>query len=227
MKAPRTHSVSGGPSVCILVPVLKRPHRVVPLLESIAAATLEPHRVLFIADEGDSAELTAIEEAGAEYIALKPPVNYAAKINAGASFAADPFVFLGADDLNFHPGWFEAALARMSEAVAVVGTNDLCNPRVIAGEHATHFLVRRDYLDQGTIDEPGKLLHEGYPHEWVDNEFIETAKHRGAYAHAFDSVVEHLHPMVGKAPMDELYAGQGQRMAAGRRVYRSRRHLWT
>jgi hypothetical protein len=28
---------------------------------------------------------------------------------------------------------------------------------------------------------------------------------RGVYAHAFDSIVEHLHPMVGKAEDDDTY----------------------
>ena len=49
---------------------------------------------------------------------------------------------------------------------------------------------------------------------------------RNAYAFAPDSVVEHLHPQVGKAPMDDLYAAQQTRMRAGYRIYRRRRHLW-
>ncbi len=214
-----------GP-VAILVPVLGRPHRVRPLLESIAAATPEPHQVYFIPDPGDQAEVDAIADAGGQVL-VELASNYAGKINAGVALTAEPLLFLGADDLHFHPGWLPRAAALLSDQVGVVGTNDLCNARVVRGEHATHMLVARWYSQLGTIDEPGRLLHEGYPHEYVDDEFVETARHRGAYAHAHDSVVEHLHPQVGKAPMDELYARQRQRMRRGRRIFMARRPLWT
>jgi len=208
----------------ILIPVLGRPNRVLPVLESIRAATPDA-RVLFIASPRDHAEHAAIREVGAEM--LKVDGNYAVKINEGIRATLEPFILTGADDLHFHPGWLEAAAALMSDTVGVVGTNDLCSRRVLAGTHSTHSLVARWYCDLGTIDEPGKLLHEGYPHEFVDDELIATAKHRGAYAHAHDSLVEHLHPDAGKAPMDDLYAARRPRMRLGRRIYRQREHLWT
>jgi hypothetical protein len=46
----------------------------------------------------------------------------------------------------------------------------------MAGRHSTHSLVTRDYVERfGTIDEAGVVLHEGYPHEFVDDEFVQTA----------------------------------------------------
>lgn len=210
--------------VAILVPVLRRPHRIRPLLASIAKSTPDPHRVLFIADPDDKTELAAIKKARAQHFTLAG--NYAAKINAAVGATTEPLLFLAADDLEFHPDWLERAKARLSKKVGVVGTNDLCNPRTMAGKHATHFLVARWYTELGTIDEPGKLLHEGYAHEWVDDEFVATARHRGAWAFAGDSIVEHLHPMVGKAPMDELYSGVRPRMRQGRNIFVRRRHLW-
>lgn len=209
----------------VLVPVLARPHRVAPVLRSALKATPEA-RVLFIASPGDEAELAALEAASAEWIEVEG--NYARKVNAGIEATTEDYLFTGADDLEFRAGWYEEAqgVAR-SSCAAVVGTNDLCNPRVISGDHATHFLVARWYVERyGTVDEAGKLLHEGYPHEYVDNELIETAQARGLYAHAPDAIVEHLHPMAGKAPSDELYAAAPARMREGRRVYARRRHLW-
>lgn len=211
--------------LAILVPVLRRPHRVRPLLNSINAVTPDSPRILFICDPGDRPQREAVADAGAE--ALIVSGNYARKINEGVRATDEPLLFLGADDLHFHPGWLEAAEAELQGEVGVVGTNDLCNRRVMAGEHSTHSLVARWYAAQGTIDDPDCLLHEAYPHEYVDDEFIETAKARNAYAHAHQAVVEHLHPMVGKAPMDNLYAAQRQRMRQGRRIFHARRHLWT
>lgn len=216
---------SPEPSLAILIPVLKRPHRVIPVLESIRRAT-PAASVCFIHNSDDFPEIEALDEANVEKEAFVCDGNYAEKINFAAEDIYEDFIFTGADDLEFHTGWYQAALAHMTEGTMVVGTNDICNPNVIAGRHATHFLVRTEYLEQGTIDEPYKLLHEGYQHEWVDNEFIETARARGVYAHADDSIVEHLHPMVGKAPMDELYAGMHERMQQGGPLFLERQKLW-
>lgn len=214
-------------TVAILVPVLGRPHRVVPLLESIAAATPAPHRVLFICSPGDTDEHAAIDAVGAERITIPrqvAPGDYARKINAGYRHTKEPLLFLAADDLHFHPGWLEAATRHLAGTVEVVGTNDLGNPDCIAGTHSTHTLVTRRYVDElGTVDSPGKVLHEAYPHEYVDVEFVETAKIRGAWSHAGDSIVEHLHPHWGKGDTDVLYAAHDDRMAAGRKIWRQRR----
>lgn len=221
--------------VVVIVPALRRPHRVRPLLDSLAAATPEPHRTMFVATAGDRAMIAAILTAAEhEPIELEIlPANrigdYARKINHAYRQTLEPFLFAAADDLDFRPGWLPAALAPFTDpAIGVVGTQDLCNPRTIAGRHSTHLMFRRTYVDQhGTIDQPGAVFHEGYPHEFVDDEAVETAKFRGAWHFAADSIVEHLHPMNGKAPTDRLYALQAERMLAGRRVIRARRPLWT
>lgn len=217
-------------SLAFLVPVLARPHRVAPLLDAIEATT-PGARVLFLADDYDRPEHEAIErELGRTGVQAELDTsggNYATKINSGVELTDEPYVFTGADDLRPHAGWLEAALAKLADGIGVVGTNDLCNPRVIAGEHATHFLMTREYAGRPCIDGSRGPLFEGYPHEYVDNELIETAKHRGAYAHSDEAIVEHLHPMAGKAPMDDLYAASGKRMREGLRVYQARQHLWT
>ena len=209
----------------ILTPVLGRPHRVQPLLESIAAATPERHRVLFIADPDDRETVAAVQASGAGL--LIHGGTYPEKINAGVRATWEPLLFLGADDLHYHPGWLAAAEAHLSASVGVVGVNDLGTRRVREGRHATHFLVSRFYASaRGSIDRPGHILHEGYGHQWTDDEFVATARARGAIAFATDSVVEHLHPRRGKAEDDDTYR-KGRRTAlADRRLFQSREHLW-
>lgn len=211
----------------VLVPMLGRAHRVAPLLASLRATS--DARPLFLVSPDDTAVHQVIDQHDAERITIPGPQpgDYARKINTGYRNSTEPFLFCGADDLLFHPGWYDAAVALMSDTVGVVGTNDLGSPRVIAGQHATHSLVARWYADLGTIDEPNTVLHEGYPHEFVDDELVETAKHRGAWAFAHDSHVEHLHPGWGKAPPDRMYLQQRRRMAQGRPIYLRRRALWT
>lgn len=218
-----------GTGLVILVPMLGRPHRVKPLLESIERATPRAN-VLFLLSSNDTTVRRVVGETGRAFQELpyRTVGDYATKINTGVSVTSEPLLFTGADDLRFWPGWFEAALAMITPGVGVVGTNDLGNPRVLAGDHATHFLVTREYTKLGTIDRPGSgmLFHPEYPHEFVDDEFVGTAKHRAAWAMAVDAHVEHLHPNWGKAKTDALYQQQPARMRMGQAVYRRRRRLW-
>jgi len=219
-----------GPSdVVILVPVLRRPHRVHPLLESLAANTPEPHRVLFLCSPDDEAEIEAVRSSGADYLICKPwmPGDYARKINHGYHHSTEPLIFLGADDLKFHPDWLPNALARLTETIHVVGTNDLGNKRVMAGIHSTHTLLTRVYADKhGTIDQRETILHEGYEHCFTDDEFIHTARARQMFAFAPDSIVEHLHPNWNKAEWDDVYSIADQSLQKGRRLFNRRRQLW-
>lgn len=218
-----------GTGLVILVPMLGRPHRVRPLLDSIEQATPAAN-VLFLLSRSDATVRRVVGETGRAFreFPYSPIGDYAMKINAGVAATREPLLFTGADDLRFWPGWFEAALAMLTPGIGVVGTNDLGNPRVLAGDHATHFLVTRDYTKRGTIDRPGSgmLFHPEYPHEFVDDELVGTAKRRGAWAMAIDSYVEHLHPDWGKAQTDALYQQQTNRMRLGQRVYVRRRRLW-
>lgn len=216
-----------GPSVTILIPVLGRPHRIVPTIESVAAATPEPHRLLFVASADDPAELAALKNAAADVLVV--PANrrsWAKKINDGYQATVEDWIFTGADDLAFRPGWFSRALAWADDHVAVIGTNDIANPRVMTGTHSTHSLFRRSYVkEHGTIDGPG-IMHEGYAHQFADDEAVATAMARGVYVHAFDSIVEHLHPMVNKAPDDDTYRLGREHTRESKRLFLNRKRLW-
>lgn len=217
--------------LAVLIPVLARPHRVEPTLRSIFKNTKDA-RVVFITDPDDDEERRVIQTVQEVFGKVEELVcegkqrNYARKINLGVRETSEPLLFFGADDLEFHPRWLEEAKAKLKGGIGVVATNDLCNPRVGAGELATHPLVTRAYTKKGTIDNSEVVLHEGYQHEYVDREFSETAQYRNAFAYAPDSVVEHLHPLVGKAPNDHLYNEIWTRMYQGRRLYSRRCNKW-
>ncbi len=215
------------PCVVVLVPMLGRPHTVAPLRESLAAST-DRARLLWICTEGDTDVLDAT--AGDLRLVVPPRArgDYPAKINAGYRATREPLLFLGACDIRFHPGWLEACEAKVAAGFSVVGTNDLGNARTATGALSTHTLVTRDYADQyGVVDRAGQVLHEGYWHEFCDNELVETAKARGCYAHAADAVVEHLHPTWGKAEPDAMYDKALLRMGQGYGLFKKRRPLWT
>lgn len=197
--------------ILLVIPVLGRPSRAQPLFDSATAATSVSHRIMFLCSPGDLMQQRACSATGAE-VELVPwdadeGADWARKINHAYRISDEPWLLLGADDLYFHPGWdSEALMVGEQSGADVVGTNDLHNPRVIAGRHSTHPLVRRRYADGfGTFERPGQVVSEAYDHQFVDDELVLTAQCRGRWAFARKSVVEHLHPYFGKAEMDNTY----------------------
>jgi hypothetical protein len=198
-----------------------------PLARSLADST-DRARLLFVVSAGDVSVLDEVHGAH-DYLLVDwwERGDYPRKINAGIAATHEPLVFTGAIDLMFHAGWLEAAEEKMVGGVKVVGTNDLSNSRVMAGQHATHMLVARDYAEGPQIDNAPGFFHESYWHEYCDDEAVAVARHRGVWGFAADSVVEHLAWQFGKRPADRLDSDYGRRMIAGRKLFRSRRHLWT
>lgn len=148
------------------------------------------------------------------------------KVNRGYRATHQAWVLFVGEDVRFHAGWHAAAMrAGADPRVSVIGTNDLGHPRVLAGEHATHFLLRRSYVDEHGAGwgEPGVVMHEGYRHWFADDEIITAAKRRGAWAPALDCVIEHLHPAWGKAAHDDVYALGSQAEAHDRALFEQRR----
>jgi hypothetical protein len=200
--------------VDVLVPVLNRPQNAQPFMQSLRAST-GLASVHAIADAGDTETIAAWKAEGADVIVRVPltlsgtsrPGTFAEKINLGYRMTQKEWLFICGDDVKFHAAWLDHVQAIAEERFHVIGTNDLANPRVMAGEHATHLLIRRSYVEKegGGWDGPGVLTHEGYRHWFVDDEIVQAAKQRGAWAMALGSVVEHMHPLFGRAPDDETY----------------------
>lgn len=219
-------------TITILVPVLNRPRNAQPLIASILIASATAPRVIFLCSPGDTDEIRACGQTDVEVHIVDwaaGPGDWARKINRGFTLTTSDYCLLGADDLRFHPGWDTEALKVAAETGAgVIGTNDLGNATVMRGLHSTHPLVRRAYVDEhGTVDEPGVCLHEGYNHQWVDTELVETAKMRGEWAFAKSSHVEHLHPMWHKSKMDATYEKALSTSKEDYAHFQERRQLWS
>lgn len=181
----------------VLVPVLGRPDNAIPLITSLTAASHSVSRVLFLCSESDTEEIKACRMTTADVIecAWKPKQgDYARKMNEGFRQTDSEFVFLAADDVTFHPGWDDEALAvAFATKAGVIATNDMNNPQVKKGLFGTHCLVRRSYVMEqgGSLEGPGHLLSERYDHNFVDRELCHLADQRGMYAFAEHSHVVH------------------------------------
>jgi hypothetical protein len=210
--------------VDVLVPVLNRPQNAEPFMRSLRASTgLATVSVAC----NNTIDRDAWLDAGAHrVIVTEDRTTFAQKINdLYASADGAPWVFIVGDDVKFHAGWLDHAQL-VGQRSAVVGTNDLGNARVMAGEHATHLLIRRQYIDEvgASWDGPGVVCHEGYRHWFVDDEIVSAAKHRGAWGMALGSIVEHLHPLWGKSDDDETYRLGQRHHAADGKLFRKRLH---
>lgn len=188
-------------SLAIVVPTLGRPHALEALVTAFRESTAPGYRIMFVVHPDDGPTLDAIASVGwPEVTVLRCEGRYAACINAAVAATDEQFLLIGADDIRPRPGWYEAALARMSDTIGFVSTNDLGNEEVLTGQIATHPLVARWYAER-----VGALYDEGYFHNGANADASERAKRDRAFAFAFDSVVEHMHPNYGKAEVDETY----------------------
>lgn len=192
--------------VDVLIPSIPgRLENVAPLMQSLVAST-GLAKATWILNGADLDKAALVQSLGGDV--LWRDGSFAEKVNFGFGATERPWVLLVGDDVRFRAGWLDAAqdIARRYE-VDVVGTNDLANPRVMRGEHATHPMIRRSYVETAgaSWDGPGVVCHEGYRHWFVDDEIITVAKRRGMFQMALAAEVEHFHPIAGKAAMDETY----------------------
>ena len=199
--------------VAVLVPVLNRPDNVKPLVESFREHNDGTATLYFITDPDDRAEREAIaqhcqwERDCVEVLQSDRGSSFACKVNSGVQQSLvhegvhrEDWVFVCGDDVEFTPGWLDAARA-LSTRFDVIGTNDsepgrVRNPAVANGSHADHFFVRRSYIDElgACLDGPGVLAPEAYFHWFTDKEIIQLAKARGVFTPCLESRVIHHHP---------------------------------
>jgi hypothetical protein len=208
----------------VVVPVMRRPHNAAPFMRSLRASTgLATAYAVYDPDDVETRD--AWELAGARLIESTGP-RFATKVNDGYRATSEPWLFLVGDDVRFHAGWLDhAQYASTASGGNVVATNDLANPRVMRGEHGTHLLIARGYVDEfgASWDGPKTVAHEGYRHWYVDDEMCTVAKQRGTFVAALGSKVEHLHPMVGKAPNDDVYRKGSHAADTDRKLFERRR----
>ncbi len=220
-------------ATAILVPTYRRAARVAPLLAGIREATGPAHAVYFVVEGHDAESLAAVREAGGGLIVNPGQPSYASCINAAYRATTEPFLFVGADDLEFTRGWLEAALDTMADPrVGVVGTADRETP---TDDHATHYLVRRRYIEEqgGCMDRRDLVLYP-YAHNYADCEIVCTAKARDAYAFCAGSLVLHHHPgwahdgtVRRDHPLfDATYAKGNRCLDEDRRLFTERARLW-
>lgn len=215
-------------TVAVLIPSYHRPERLTQALASLEENTAGEYTPYVIVEPDDTETFEAALDSDAVVFVNEGRPCYAGAINTAYHNTTEPYLFAGADDLAFHPRWLSIALEQMVPPIQVVGTNDLLNPFVAQGTHATHYLVRRGYLDVrgGLKGEPGSFMLEELSHQYTDTLFIDLARAREVFAPCLESVVEHLHFLNGKAPKDETYDRAYRDIEADEETYRNKIAEW-
>lgn len=211
--------------VAIIVPVLRRPQNVQRMLTSLTeSGCADRCTMYFIADDDDELELDELERCDANVIVNRSLWRtFAVKCNLGYRETNEPWMLLVGDDVRFGFGWLDDAFSE-DDGSSLISTNDMMNRGVLRGLHATHPLIRRRWVDErgASWDGPGTVCHDGYRHWYVDNEWTAVAQYDGEFRFAANAIVEHLHPLSGKAPNDEVYQLGQSHAAADRALYLDR-----
>jgi hypothetical protein len=193
-----------------------------------------PYEIIWVVSPGDREQHIACMATPHTTVAHATwdtgPADFARKHALAFSLSHGDWYFAGADDLEFRPGWDTAALAMAERTGAkVIGTNDMANPAVMRGNHATHILFEREYVETvGATwhDGPGHVYSEAYDHQLVDNEAVACAKMRDVWAFAEHSQVKHHHPIFDEdVEMDDTYRKALAQGNADRVVFNRRKRL--
>lgn len=217
--------------IAVLLPVLGRAHQIDRVLRSLKEATVNEYRAILICSPEDEALPTARSADADLLIASWQPghADYAKKLALGYRESDEEWLFQGATDLIFYPGWDTNAFKSNRRFHAgVIGTNDMGNPLVMRGIHSTHSLISRHYIETfgGTLDGTGVIFSEAYDHQWSDCEFIETARRRRQFFMAKNSRVEHMHPHWGKGEHDATYSKALRATKSDQKLFMQRRKLY-
>lgn len=206
--------------LAIILPTYSRPNRLKWIENNIREHTPNIYNLYFIVDSVDTDSIEACKE-----LSNLPNVYYLISegrgsntaLNLGVKSTAEPYIYTAFDDQEFTVQWYEKA---KNEFIAnphamVVGTWDYFTRQGNSG-----FLIKREYLEQAVIGEPGKLFHEGYKHLYSDEEFVKTAQSKNMFVHSEASVVMHHHyTMSQKYSSDATYReGEDQSLSDS--------HLW-
>lgn len=163
-------------------------------------------RSLLRTTEGHNLEVVAAVDADPEsrerLEALGCIVDYSEDLRGNSAWnaalkeaAGDPIVF-AADDLDFQPGWLNAALQALEEHPGcLIGFND----GHWGAELSTHYLMPRSFI----VEVLGGRVAWDYPHSFNDAETNDRAKLANRYHWCEEARVYHRHWIWGDRPQDE------------------------
>lgn len=185
--------------LAILVPSRGRPNAIA-LLYAELARTKTTADLIVVVDDDDE-QLDEYIELGVDiFIVARDGKGMAKPLNKAASHFKDKyrhFAFLGDDHRPRTLEWDKAFVAALDElGTGLVYGNDLFQGEQLPTAVAmTGNIVRA--LDG--------MVPPGFIHLYLDNFWMQLGKDLGAIRYMGHIIIEHLHPVAGKAEWDENY----------------------
>lgn len=186
----------------VLVPSRGRPENIVALLDAFESTcdAREP-TALYVAVDADDPELPS-------YQAITLPswagllIGMSSRLGGALnrwspSLAEDYEVvgFMGDDHRPRSVGWDNAIVCAMQPNGVVYGDDLIQGPN----------LPTAVFLDANIVRTLGHFVLPGQIHLFMDNYWKRLGQELGTLTYLPDVVIEHMHPLVGKAPTDEHY----------------------
>jgi hypothetical protein len=193
-------------TVLVVVPSRGRPHNIERLIEGWQATADDPlWAQLLVAVDDDDPALPAYREATRRvafaWLEVQPPAGCMPTLNRWATeYAAsfDAIGFMGDDHLPVSKGW-DSILAT---ALAEVGTGLVYGDDRLQGAA----LPTAVFITSCIITALGFMAPPTLGHLYADNYWLALGRRLGRIHYLPHLVIEHVHPVAGKAAMDDGYA---------------------
>lgn len=187
-------------SLAVIVPSRGRPENCHRLAEAFTATTAGPTD-LYVVFDPDDPRRADYEAADFPWLMLEdrmrlgPTLNHVAE---GLAHAYDAIGFLGDDHLPRTVGWDARILAELDRlSTGLAYGNDL-----LQGER----LPTAVFMTADIIRALGWMCPPGLTHLYLDDSWLALGRALGAISYLPDVIIEHLHPIAGKAAPDAGYA---------------------
>jgi len=183
----------------VLVPSRERPHSIAKLMVAFEKTKTEADLIVVVDD--DEPLMDRYLELGCDIFPVhKEGRGMAKPLNKAASHFADKyrnFAFLG-DDHRPRTNHWDASFV---DVLAELGTGLVYGNDLIQGERlATAVAMTGDI-----VKALGGMVPPNMIHLYLDNFWMQLGKDLGALKYLGHIVIEHLHPVAGKAEWDEGY----------------------
>lgn len=193
--------------LAVVIPTRGRPENAARLSEAFRQTTVLGALPVFVADEDDpalSGYRTLLDEGRIDRLfiygateggrGLCFPLNYAARSYAQVYNYVG---FMGDDHLPRTRGWDEQIMNEL----------DSLEPRIAYGNDLLQGanLPTAVFMQSRMIRAMGIMAPQVMRHLYLDNFWKELGERVGGLRYRDDVIIEHLHPVAGKAAMDEGY----------------------
>ena len=186
-------------NLVVLVPSRNRPQNIAELIKSFDETETESDLIVIVDD--DEPQMDAYLALGCDVMVVEKngkgmakPLNFAARHFA---HKYRHFAFLGDDHRPRTKNWDVHFINALDElGTGIVYGNDLFQGEALPTAVA---------MSGDIVNALGGMVPQGMIHLYLDNFWMKLGKDLGTFSYLSEVVIEHLHPVAGKAQWDEGY----------------------